>query len=130
MIEIAFPKETKALTSYFTEEQLKKNLFLVAKEDETLLAIFRFMPKGEQVYLYECVTIEDTLEWGVFDGMIRTLLFNMADMDCQGVIVDKTFSQQNWKEYFIKHQFIEKETIYENNDYFDEFFNKPCLGSE
>lgn len=130
MIKIEFPKDTKTLTPYFTEDQLKKNLFLVAKSDETLLAVFRFMPKKESVCLYECVTLEETLEWGIFDGMIRTLLFKMADLDCQTCIVNKDFSQQDWREYFIKHQFIEKEKTYENQHYFDEFFNKPCAGSE
>ncbi|MBC3795776.1 hypothetical protein [Acetobacterium tundrae] len=61
----------------------------------------------------------------VFDGMIRTLLAKMAEEGCTIVSIHDV--NEEFKKYFIDHEFIEESEVLMHKDFPGEFF-KPCPG--
>lgn len=125
MIKIVIPKNFDVIAPYFEKPEHKNNLYLTAVDDDELLAILRFMVRGSIVEIYDILAVTETLDVAVADGIIRTALFQAADMGCEGCRAYNI--SENLKSYFMNHQFMDQGNYFEHSAYVDEFF-KPCPG--
>lgn len=124
MIKIVVVSDYQEIASHFEDEESKKDLFLTAKDDDKLLTILRFKPQGELAVIKGICQIESTPP-AVLDGIIRTALFQMADMDTKKAVVYG--AEGEIREYFLRHGFQEDSGYLIHDDYVPEFF-KPCPG--
>ena len=94
-------------------------------DGEELLAVARFMVKGETAELYDIINIMPEVPMAVLDGLIRTTLFQAADLGCEACRVYNV--PEALKAYFEGHQFNDCGEYISHDAYVDEFF-KPCPG--
>lgn len=125
MIKIVIPKSFDVVEPYFNKPEHRNNLYLTAVDDDKLLAIIRFMVHGSMVEIYDVLTVSEALNPAVADGIIRTALFQAADMGCERCRVYTM--TDDLKSYFEGHQFVDQGEFFEHSAYVDEFF-KPCPG--
>lgn len=125
MIRIKPSMDYAAVTAYLPPSDYRQDLFLEAWDGEELLMILRFKPVGEVAEIRDIAAVAET-PWAVLDGIIRTALFQMADM---GMVKAKAMvTEKSYRDYFLGHGFTEEadESLF-HPAYVDEFF-KPCAG--
>ena len=125
MIKIVIPKNFEVVAPYFKEPEHKRSLYLTAMDGEELLAVARFMVKGETAELYDIINIMPEVPMAVLDGLIRTTLFQAADLGCEACRVYNV--PEALKAYFEGHQFNDCGEYISHDAYVYEFF-KPCPG--
>ncbi|MGL4606826.1 MAG: hypothetical protein ACRCU3_05110 [Eubacteriaceae bacterium] len=128
MIKIAFPKDFEKIRKLFPEKEKEKDLYIVCEESERsiVLGAIRFFYQKNQVEILEivmCYHGEQQLE--VFDGLIRTLLFRMAEEGCTEVVVN--LPVKGFMEYFEGHGFKQEQNVLRHKGFPEEFF-RPCGG--
>lgn len=125
MIRIKPSMDYAAVTAYLPAGDYRQDLFLEAWDDESLLMILRFKPLGEVAEIRDIMAVAET-PWAVLDGIIRTALFQMADLGATQARV--TVADETYRDYFRGHGFTEEEdNSLLHPAYIDEFF-KPCAG--
>lgn len=128
MIKIGFPKDFGKIKGLFPEKEKENDLYIVCEEAEksVVLGAVRFYYKGNTVEIHEVVMpYQGEQAWEVFDGMIRTLLFKMAEEECTSVRVHHPKDLS--KKYFEDHGFIWEREDLVHHSFPGEFF-KPCGG--
>lgn len=98
---------------------------MTAMDDEALLAVARFMAKDETAEIYDILNIKPEVPMAVLDGLIRTTLFQAAELGCEACRVYNV--PKTLKAYFEGHQFKDCGEYIGHDAYVDEFF-KPCPG--
>ncbi|WP_373483783.1 hypothetical protein [Acetobacterium sp.] len=128
MIKIGFPREFSQIQALFPEKEKERHLYIVA-EDTTkseILGAVRFFYGEEQVDIYEIImTCHGDQAMAVFDGIIRTLLYKMAEEGCTALSVKG--ATKEFAAYFKEHELTEEGDVLIHRDYQGEFF-KPCAG--
>lgn len=125
MIRIVVPRDFNMIAPYFKEDDSKRYLYLTAQDDEAILAVIQFKYKGTTATAYQIQCIDKTVSDAVLDGLIRTMLFQMAEAGCESCVFMQV--PERLKDYFIRHHFYEKDGNLKHDAYVDEFF-KPCPG--
>ncbi|HEY5556925.1 hypothetical protein [Acetobacterium sp.] len=128
MVKIGFPKDFGKIKNLFPEKEKEQDLYIAAENTETseLFGAVRFSYKKEQVDIFEMIMVyqgEDSM--AIFDGIIRTLLFKMADEECTTLVVRN--AQGECKKYFEDHGFKIESGNLVHHSFPGEFF-KPCSG--
>ncbi|MEF9918718.1 MAG: hypothetical protein RR310_02675 [Eubacterium sp.] len=125
MIKIMIPKSFDVVAPYFEKLEHQKYLYIVAMDDDELQVIIRFKYKDDIVDVYEILEIAPNVSGAILDGIVRTMLFQMADLDCTTC----RFHQipERMKGYFENHGFTDCGEFQEHQDFANEFF-KPCPG--
>lgn len=128
MVKIGFPKEFSQIKALFPEKEKERDLYIAAEntENSEILGAIRFFYRDEQVDIYEMImTYEGKQVMAVFDGIIRTLLFKMAEEGCTAVTVQRAAGE--FADYFKGHEFAEENGMLIHRAFPGEFF-KPCAG--
>lgn len=128
MVKIGFPREFNQIRALFPEKEKERDLYIVAEDtvSSEILGVVRFFYGAEKVDIYEVImTGEGESAMAIFDGIIRTLLFKMAEEGCVVLAVQNVSAE--FAKYFIKHGFEVKSGVLIHYDFPGEFF-KPCAG--
>jgi hypothetical protein len=128
MIKIGFPRDFSQLKVHFPEKEKERDLYIVAEDTETskMLGAIRFFYQKNRVDIYENLQLYQGEQYPViFDGMIRTLLYKMAEEECTMVAVHHV--PEELEKYFCDHDFTQEAGVLVHQDFPDEFF-KPCPG--
>lgn len=128
MVKIGFPREFSQIQALFPEKEKERDLFIVAEDTVTseILGAVRFFYGEEQVDIYEIImTFQGNQAMAVFDGIIRTLLFKMAEEGCTALSVKGATGE--FATYFKEHELSEEGDVLIHRDFQGEFF-KPCAG--
>lgn len=128
MVKIGFPREFSKIKALFPEKEKERDLYIVAEntENSEILGAVRFLFHDNQVDIFEMImTYDQKQSMDVFDGIIRTLLFKMAEDGCTILAVHGAAGEL--EKYFIDHEFIEESDALVHKNYPAEFF-KPCAG--
>lgn len=128
MIKIGFPRDFGQLKVFFPEKEKERDLYIVAEDTENteMLGAIRFFYNENRVDIYETVLLnQGEQKMAIFDGMIRTLLYKMAEDGCASVAV--RVGKKEFEKYFIDHEFAEESGMLVHQDFVGEFF-KPCPG--
>lgn len=128
MVKIGFPREFSQIQALFPEKEKERDLFIVAEDTATseILGAVRFFYGEEQVDIYEIImTFQGNQAMAVFDGIIRTLLFKMAEEGCTALSVKGATGE--FATYFKEHELSEEGDVLIHRDFQGEFF-KPCAG--
>jgi len=128
MVKIGFPNDFSKIKKLFPQKEKERDLYIAAEDTETseILGAVRFSYEKEQVDIFEMIMVyqgEDSM--AIFDGIIRTLLFKLADEECTTVVVHN--AQGEIKKYFEEHEFQVESDNLVHRSYPGEFF-KPCSG--
>lgn len=128
MVKIGYPRDFGEIRKFFPEKEKERDLYIVAEDTEKseILGAVRFFYKKEQVDIFEMVMVYEGEEFlAIFDGIIRTLLFKMAEEECTTLVVHNP--QGDWKKYFEDHEFQRISNDLVHHSFPGEFF-KPCKG--
>ena len=128
MIKIGFPRDFSQLKVLFPEKEKERDLYIVAENTETseMLGAIRFFYKKNRVDIYEAIRLYQGAQYMViFDGMVRTLLYKMAEEECTTVAVHQ--AKEEVEKYFMDHEFTKEAEVLMHKDFPGEFF-KPCSG--
>lgn len=128
MIKIGFPRDFSQIQALFPEKEKERDLYILAEDTakSEILGAVRFFYKAEQVDIYEIVmTYQGDQVMAVFDGIIRTLLYKMAEEGCTTLSVQGATGE--FAAYFKDHELIEEGEMLIHRDFVGEFF-KPCAG--
>ena len=128
MIKIGFPRDFSQLKVLFPEKEKERDLYIAAEDTETskILGAIRFFYTENQVDIFEMVmTYQGDQYMAVFDGIVRTLLYKMAEEGCTSLSVRG--AKQEFEAYFMDHEFTEDAEGLSHADFPGEFF-KPCAG--
>jgi hypothetical protein len=128
MVKIGFPREFDQIRKLFPEKEKEKDLYIVAENtvNNDLLGAIRFFYHDDQVDIYEMIMgFEGDQAMAVFDGIVRTLLYKMAEEECTRLIVHNASGEM--AEYFRNHGFEDSSDMLIHNSFPGEFF-KPCAG--
>lgn len=128
MVKIGFPRDFSQLKALFPEKEKERDLYIVAEDTDTekILGAIRFFYKGNQVDIYETVmTYQGEQYMAVFDGIVRTLLYKLAEDGCTSVAIHG--AENEYRQYFSDHEFTEASGCLNHPDFPAEFF-KPCAG--
>ncbi|MGV8905342.1 MAG: hypothetical protein ACOH15_01950 [Acetobacterium sp.] len=128
MVKIGFPKDFGKIKKLFPQKEKEQDLYIAAEDTETseILGAVRFSYKNERVDIFEMIMVyQGEGAMAVFDGIIRTLLFKLADEECTTVVVHN--AQGEMKKYFEEHEFQVESGHLIHHSYPGEFF-KPCSG--
>lgn len=128
MVKIGFPKKFEEIKKLFPEKEKERDLYIIAEDTEKseLLGAIRFMYEKEQVDIFEMIMIDQgEKSMAVFDGIVRTLLFKMAQEECTALVVHN--AEGAMKKYFEDHEFLMEEDKLIHRSFPGEFF-KPCPG--
>lgn len=128
MVKIGFPKKFEEIKKLFPEKEKERDLYIIAEDTEKseLLGAIRFMYEKEQVDILEMIMIDQgETSMAVFDGVVRTLLFKMAQEECTVLVVHNAGGAM--KKYFEDHEFLMEEDKLIHRSFPGEFF-KPCSG--
>lgn len=128
MVKIGFPREFDQIKALFPEKEKERDLYIVAENtaNSEILGAVRFFYRNEQVDIYEMImTYEGDQVIAVFDGIIRTLLYKMAEEGCTALTVQGATGEL--AEYFKEHEFSEEDDRLIHRAFPGEFF-KPCAG--
>lgn len=128
MIKIGFPRAFSQIQALFPEKEKERDLYIVAEDTakSEILGAVRFFYGEEQVDIYEIImTFQGNQAMAVFDGIIRTLLFKMAEEGCTALSVKGATGE--FATYFKEHELSEEGDVLIHRDFQGEFF-KPCAG--
>ncbi len=128
MVKIGFPRAFSQIKALFPEKEKERDLYIVAEDtvSSEILGVVRFFYGAEKVDVYEIIMMsEGEPAMAIFDGIIRTLLFKMAEEGCVMIAVHDAPAE--FAEYFIKHGFQDQSGVLSHHDFPGEFF-KPCAG--
>jgi hypothetical protein len=128
MIKIGFPRAFSQIQALFPEKEKERDLYIVAEDTakSEILGAVRFFYGNEQVEIYEMImTFQGDQAMAVFDGIIRTLLYKMAEEGCTALSVKGATGE--FATYFKDHGFTEAEEGLIHQAFVGEFF-KPCAG--
>lgn len=128
MVKIGFPKDFGKIKKLFPEKEKEQDLYIAAEntENSEILGAVRFLYKEEQVDIFEMIMVYQGADsMAIFDGIIRTLLFKLADEECTTLVVHN--AQGELKKYFEEHAFQIESGNLVHRSYPGEFF-KPCPG--
>lgn len=128
MVKIGFPKAFSQIQALFPEKEKERDLYIVAENtvNSEILGAVRFLYKAEQVNIYEMImTMKGDQAMAVFDGIIRTLLYKMAQDGCTSLSVKGASGE--FAAYFKEHEFTEEGDTLIHKAFIGEFF-KPCAG--
>ncbi len=128
MVKIGFPKSFSQIQALFPEKEKERDLYIVAEDTakSEVLGAVRFFYGAEQVDIYEMImTYQGDQAMAVFDGIIRTLLYKMAEEGCTILTVQGYTGE--FTTYFKEHELIEEGEKLIHRDFVGEFF-KPCAG--
>ncbi len=125
MIRIGVPRNFSEVAAYYPDEAHKKDLYMVAWDEDRVMAICRFKYKNETVSVFDLREIDPAVPGAVLDGLIRNVLFLTAEAGCESChLYDYPERMQG---YFEQHGFTKGEGYLEHQAYVEEFF-KPCPG--
>ncbi len=128
MIKIGYPKKFARVKPYFPEKEKEKDLYIVAEEttSQTILAIIRFYYDDQRLFIHEVqMPYREKDYLAIFDGIVRTLLFRLAEEGYQKISVRT--SEKAFDDYFLGHGFgLTKDRL--SHDAFPAEFFKPCEG--
>ncbi|MDK2941296.1 MAG: hypothetical protein PWP56_809 [Acetobacterium sp.] len=128
MVKIGFPKAFSQIQALFPEKEKERDLYIVAEDTakSEILGAVRFFYGAEQVDIYEMImTVKGDQGMAIFDGIIRTLLYKMAEDGCISISVAGATGE--FASYFKEHEFIESGDVLIHKAFSGEFF-KPCAG--
>ncbi len=128
MIKIGFPRAFSQIQALFPEKEKERDLYIVAEDTakSEVLGAVRFFYSEEQVDIYEMImTYQGEQAMEVFDGIIRTLLYKMAEEGCTTLSVQGATGE--FATYFKDHELTEEGEKLIHRDFVGEFF-KPCAG--
>jgi len=128
MLKIGFPRAFSQIQTLFPEKEKERDLYIVAEDTakSEILGAVRFFYGAEQVDIYEMImTFQGDQAMAVFDGIIRTLLYKMAEEGCTALSVKGATGE--FATYFKDHHFTEAGDLLIHQAYPGEFF-KPCAG--
>ena len=128
MVKIGFPKDFSQIQALFPEKEKERDLYIVAEDTakSEILGAVRFFYGAEQVDIYEMImTVKGDQGMAIFDGIIRTLLYKMAEDGCISISVAGATGE--FASYFKEHEFIELGDVLIHKAFSGEFF-KPCAG--
>lgn len=128
MVKIVFPRDFAQIRKLFPEKDKEKDLYIMAENtaNNDILGAIRFFYRNEQVDIYEVIMcFEGDQAMPVFDGIVRTLLYKMAEEECTRLVVHNASGEV--AEYFKNHGFDESSDKLIHDSFPGEFF-KPCAG--
>ena len=128
MVKIGFPRAFSQIQGLFPEKEKERDLYIVAEDTakSEILGAVRFFYGQEQVDIYEIIMIsQGDQALAVFDGIIRTLLYRMAEGGC--TILSVKGATGEFAKYFKEHEFTEEGEVLIHRAFPGEFF-KPCAG--
>lgn len=128
MVKIGFPKDFSTIKKLFPEKEKEQDLYIAAEDIETsqIMGAVRFSYEKERIDIFEMIMVYQGQDFmAIFDGIIRTLLFKLADEECTTVVVHN--AQGELKKYFEEHAFETESENLIHCSFPDEFF-KPCPG--
>jgi len=128
MVKIGFPRAFSQIQALFPEKEKERDLYIVAEDTakSEILGAVRFFYGAEQVDIYEMImTYQGDQAMAVFDGIIRTLLYKMAEEGCTALSVKGATGE--FAAYFKDHAFTEEGEVLIHRSFPGEFF-KPCAG--
>ncbi len=128
MIKIGYPKNFARIKPYFPEKEKEKDLYIIAEDTETqdLMGMIRFFYDDQTLFIHEIqMPYRDKEYLAIFDGIVRTLLFKLAEDDYQKISVQT--SEKAFDDYFLSHHFSLDGDQLRHDNFPAEFF-KPCEG--
>jgi len=128
MVKIGFPRDFEEMRKLFPEKEKEMDLFIAAEDTDTnkILGAVRFLYEKQQVDIFEMVMVnQGDQSMAIFDGIVRTLLFKMAEEGCTTLVVHN--AQGELKKYFEEHELEAASGNLVHHDFPGEFF-KPCAG--
>lgn len=128
MVKIGFPRAFSQIQALFPEKEKERDLYIVAEDTakSEILGAVRFFYGEKQIDIYEIImTYQGEQAMAVFDGIIRTLLFKMAEEGCTILSVKNATGE--FAAYFKAHELSEEGDELIHRDFQGEFF-KPCAG--
>lgn len=128
MIKIGYPQNFERIKPYFPEKEKEKDLYIMAEDTRTdkIMGVIRFFYNDETLFIHEIqMPYRNEGYLDIFDGILRTLLFRMAEDEYKRVNVAS--SEEDFDKYFLDHGFFKREDTLIHEDFPAEFF-KPCEG--
>lgn len=127
MIRFYFPKALSEFKPYLSEDEIKQSLIMVAEENEHLKAICCFYYKDGMVSVHRILSCEEHPRLVILDGLLRSVLFHAAELDCTAV---KVYGYPEMMEdYFVRLGLVQKEDCY-FCDHFPAVFFSGCTACQ
>ena len=89
MIKFYFPQDITNLKPYVPADLLRKDLLMVAEEDGLVKAVCCFYYQNTAADIHAVIPCHESTGLLILDGLIRSALFHMAELDCIRATVEK-----------------------------------------